>query len=149
MRTQTTDLYRSVTQTDAFKPSTIHRRRYRYVWRKMCSLLSIATIKRVTLPRVKLTRAKLGERAKLTSRRSGTRPTGPRQTRTRQKGRAKLDCNQDNFYGRSATKRIVIKEPSLYKFRIKYSPDVIIYNIIYVQKIIYAFLSVHLYLKIL
>ena len=96
-------LYRSVTQTDELKPSTMNRRRYRYVCHTMCGVLSIAIIKRVELPRVKLTYAKLGKcaklsRAKLASRRSGTRPTGPRQTRTRQKGRAKLDCNPSGHY---------------------------------------------------
>ena len=90
-------ILQSVTQLGhAFKRSTMHRRRYRYVWHKMCGVLSIAILKRVKLPRVRLTRAKLGKRAKLSraklaSRRSGTRPTGPRQTRTRQKGRAKLE----------------------------------------------------------
>ena len=44
--------------------------------------------KRAELPRVKLEYA-----PKQTTRRSRTRPTGPRQTRTRQTGRAKLERN--------------------------------------------------------
>ena len=74
------------------------RRRYRYVWHKMCGVLSIAITKRFKRPRVKLTRAKLEKRAKLSraklaSRRSGTRPARSRQTGTRQKGRAKVEWN--------------------------------------------------------
>ena len=76
-------IYRSVTQTDASKPSSTKR------------------------PRVKLTRAKLEKRAKLSraklaSRRSGTRPARWRQTGTRQKGRAKVDWNRSVDYRYSA-----------------------------------------------
>ena len=59
-------IHRSVTQPGhAFKPSTMNRRRYRYVWHKICGVLSIAILKRVKLTCVRLTRAKLGKRAKL------------------------------------------------------------------------------------
>ena len=101
------------------------RRRYRYVWHKMCGVLSIAITKRFKRLRVKLTRAKLEKRAKLSrtklaSRRSGTRPGRSRQTGTRQKGRAKVDWNLtrgwDPLRGDkiSRKKRYVTRECPLY-----------------------------------